>query len=701
MNALASYNRGATGAGIGVAVIDTGVDLESAEFAGRLSGASRNVAGGTTADDEDGHGTAVAFTLAGRRNGAGTHGVAFDATVIALRADSPGSCTGGDQSNEDCTFFDSAIARGVDAAVAAGARVINLSLGSSDAFSNNVLAAIARATAAGIVIVISAGNGYEDNPTLAANPEATAQVANDDAVARGLVIIAGSVGAGDQISSFSNRAGNSIAHYLAAVGERVRAPDHTGTAFLWSGTSFSAPQIAGAVALLAQAFPNLSGRQIVDLLYATARDGGAAGDDAVYGRGILDLTRAFQPVGAAAVAGMRSPVSLTDNAILSAPMGDARQTGLGAVILDRYERAFAIDLAGTVKPADPRGVLGGIVAQRTRSTITQARDLTIAMTVVAGRDRTNVERMLLGPDQADAARALAGSAVQRLGGRASFALGFATGGEALTAQLAGGNAPAFLIARPAASGLGIDSRARGAGAVRLERSGFGITVAAESGQVLWRQRSDIAALDRRFAGSGYDRFQLGIDRRWGALTATVAVSRLNERGTMLGARLGDGLGGARGTSWFVDAGARLALGGGWSAGGSYRQGWTDGRLTGAITGAGAIATRAWAVDAGRDGVFRAGDTIGFRVAQPLRVTRGGLDIALPTYWDYAALAATRWTRQRLNLAPTGREIDYEWRYAMPLGRGLLATNLFWRRQPGNVASLPADRGGVIRYAIAF
>ena len=48
-------------------------------------------------------------------------------------------------------------------------------------------------------------------------------------------------------------------------------------AVLWSGTSFSAPTISGAVALMAQAFPNLTGKQIVSILFQSADDLGAAG----------------------------------------------------------------------------------------------------------------------------------------------------------------------------------------------------------------------------------------------------------------------------------------------------------------------------------------------------------------------------------------------------------------------------------------
>ncbi|MFX6119076.1 S8 family serine peptidase, partial [Acinetobacter baumannii] len=81
---------------------------------------------------------------------------------------------------------------------------------------------------------------------------------------------------------------------------------------------FSAPQISGAVALLAQAFPTLTGAQIVSILYQSARDAGAPGVDSTYGNGILDLTRAFQPLGAASLSSTRAPVSLVANGTLSA-----------------------------------------------------------------------------------------------------------------------------------------------------------------------------------------------------------------------------------------------------------------------------------------------------------------------------------------------------------------------------------------------
>ena len=66
-----------------------------------------------------------------------------------------------------------------------------------------------------------------------------------------------------------------------ALGYKDRAPDETGAQFLWSGTSFSAPTISGAVALMAQAFPNLTGKQIVSVLFQSADDLGSSGSASV------------------------------------------------------------------------------------------------------------------------------------------------------------------------------------------------------------------------------------------------------------------------------------------------------------------------------------------------------------------------------------------------------------------------------------
>ncbi|MES2988979.1 MAG: S8 family serine peptidase [Pseudomonadota bacterium] len=266
MNALAAYARGFTGAGIKVAVIDTGLSATSTDFTGRIDPASADLVGGGALDDASGHGTAVTALVAARRDGAGIHGVAFDATIIAFRVEP--ACAGG------CLMSLAAVAEGVDRARVAGARVINMSLVADTTPTEAMRGAIDRATAAGVIVTICAGNEGQ------AQPQAWGRgLAGDPAISRGLVILVGAVDATDTIYGFSNRAGPNAGHFLTAAA---------------GSCSAATPLVAGAIALLAQANPAMTSAQLVAALYASARDAGAAGQDAVYGRGIVDLTAAFR-----------------------------------------------------------------------------------------------------------------------------------------------------------------------------------------------------------------------------------------------------------------------------------------------------------------------------------------------------------------------------------------------------------------------
>ena len=695
MNALVAYQAGSTGRGVKIGIVDSGIDLQNTAFDTRIDPASTDVAGTRSIDDEGGHGTAVAFTAAGGRNGVGAEGVAFDATLLVMRADAPGSCAKlDDQGDPDCNFYDSAIAKGITTATQNGARVINISLG-GDTPSQGVIDAIAAAARAGVIVVIAAGNDS------AANPDAFADASARAASSRNMVIIAGSVGSNDVLSDFSNKAGDGAAYYLAAVGENVIAPcDGTDQACLWSGTSLAAPQISGAVALLAQAFPNLTGAQIINILFGSARDAGAAGTDPVYGHGVLDLTRAFEPQGTMSVAGGHGPVSLASNAVLSGPMGDAAQGPLGAVVLDGFDRAYAVDLARTISTSGPIRTLTGALETRDRSFAVDAGRMSVAVTIAPGRQQTRIDRLTLTPDQANAARAIAGIVTTRLNGDAQFALGFSQSGATLTARLAGRSDPAFLVARDPTEGQGFLTDVGASAALRQRFGRWGLTTAVESGNVLAPVADGFVVRDpwRRF---GYSRVAIAADRRFGPLAASLTGSWLDEHDTVLGARFGAGLGGAHASSWFVDANATLALGGGWSLTGSARQGWTLAEVRAGLAGSGLIRTDAWSASVGKDGVFGARDSFGLGIAQPLRVASGAIDLRLPAFYDYETRSVTSWTDARLNLAPTGRELDLEARYAFPLGAGTMQTNFFWRRDPGNFASLPDDRGVALRYGVAF
>ena len=96
------------------------------------------------------------------------------------------------------------------------------------------------------------------------------------------------------------------------------------------------------------------------------------------------------------------------------------------------------------------------------------------------------------------------------------------------------------------------------------------------------------------------------------------------------------------------------------------------------------------------------DSLGLRVAQPLRVEHGGVAMMLPTSYDYSTGIATD-TLSRLSLTPSGREVDAELSYGASLlnGNAWLGANLYYRRQPGHIASLPDDKGAAVRFSLGF
>jgi subtilisin family serine protease len=187
IGASAAYAIGATGEGIKIAVIDTGTIDDHPDLQGAIVqtfdvcadtacvGYDTNgdpVTMTRQADDIDtgGHGTLVSGVVAARRQddyatvideGSGIQGIAFESSIISIRADSPGSCalTGED---EGCNYSDSALVRAIQYAVDQGASVINMSLGGEiDGNPGLERCRSETAAAAGVLVVISAGNDAE------------------------------------------------------------------------------------------------------------------------------------------------------------------------------------------------------------------------------------------------------------------------------------------------------------------------------------------------------------------------------------------------------------------------------------------------------------------------------------------------------------------------------------------------------------
>ena len=695
INSAAAYKAGFNGSGVTIGVVDSGIDQNQIEFTGRISPLSRDFAGNASVQDEEGHGTSVAGVLGAGANNRNTLGVAWGATILALRTDKPGSCAITTGEDKGCKHPDTAIGQAIDFARQNGAKVINISLGGGAAGSA-VVNAVNRATAADIIIVISAGNDGEKPE--GANPDPFAQVAFDTAVARGLVIIAGALGEDNTtLAPFSNRAGSGRTTYITALGTRVRTVNATNQAVLASGTSFAAPIVSGAVAIIRQAFPNLTGAQVVDLIYRTARDLGATGIDEVYGRGALDLTRAFQPQGSLKLAGSGVELGSLDGGQLGSAMGDGgRAQGVAATALDLYGRAYSAEVAGGARSASPSAPFAASLraGQRTAGVRTPSGGL-IALSVAGSGAAQALD---LARSDAVAARATAFAFVQRLDRRTSVRLGIARGADGLAERLDRAREGAFLVAGRADRQSGLLTAPAAAAAVSHDLGPVRVTIAAESGQSLSQARSLLPSRHAGYDRDGYSALSASAETRVGPAALAIGATRMSERSAILGSRLGPAVGAGGGAgSWFLDAGAEMDLGG-IQLGAQWRQGFTTPQAGGLLTG-GTLRSSAWSFDVGKSGVL-GDDLLSFRISQPLRVSGGGLSLLVPTGYDYATLTPD-YTRRRLDLSPVGAERTAEVAYSRAVGVGRLSLNGWWRVDPGNNALIGDEQGALLRWSAGF
>ncbi len=356
-----AYARGATGEGVTLGIVDSGVDPGHPKFRGKLETGS---VGGHDPDFDAcgnlgpdgacqslvGHGTFVAGIMAaGRRAssdaGVGSagpiHGVAFDARVISVgfrdidetlgdilgENPTPGQVRGLAELIRDIEAglerqFASAFERlngrvtAVNASFGLPGNIEDFDAGELRRRFPNVIDAIAQAgTPAGArtIYVWAAGNaGGEGDPDGSAEPASSVEIVAGLPVRipelRGHSLAVVATDREGRIAPFSSRCGIAKEFCLAAPGVDIVGPVPgfycpAGTsecylAFEEAGTSSAAPFVTGGIGLLAQHFRNQLGNdEIVERILATADRSGAHADSDTYGQGLLDLDAATRPVG--------------------------------------------------------------------------------------------------------------------------------------------------------------------------------------------------------------------------------------------------------------------------------------------------------------------------------------------------------------------------------------------------------------------
>jgi len=669
VGASSAYAAGATGAGIKVAVIDTNLDSTVAELQGQVTSDSIDIRASTRAAndiDPDGHGTLVASIIAAKKDGLVMHGVAFDAQILHIRADRPGSCleTGPE---DECSFQDPTLAEAIRYAVTRGARIINLSLGGEIDADPTVENAIFAAAAAGVLVVISAGNeGAAPTATEAAmgtSPTEPAYVAGQNG-SLGRVVAVGAVGFNRRISDFSNRAGATQNFYLLAPGQRVIAagpddnillpnqPTCVGMAttmcndadtnqdyYLVSGTSFSAPLVAGALALMLQRFPNITPENALAALLSTADDyvdsapdairGEAAGvgADPVSGVGILNLARAFAPIGSTSFS--FGPASVPLSAALapaSGALGDwAEQSGAfnGLVFQDVFERGFRI---GEVELAEPRAPFAD-------------------MSVRANYARASAHAIDFGPaslswfspppEPYDPRTPWAEAPRPTFEAHMKFAsTEIATGRGGGPGSLS----PAMML---------IDDPS---GPPQLGRGGSWTSVSQRAGPVTLDFMAS-AATDRNASG-------MGVSFATGSGTTRVGYASLSDERTALGGALQSRFGGEDGTRMSAISVETARPVGAWTLSGSIEA--AEARV--ANLDVSGLWTSAWSLNAERP---FAGGALRLSLAQPRRAEGGSLFFDAPV--EILKSGAIRREARVAGLSPSGREIDLETAWRRQLG----------------------------------
>ena len=377
INLKAAQTAGYTGKDVKVAVFDTGLFTTHPKFAGNLvTGYNIFTGSGVTTDEAGSHGTVVSGIIAANMNGTpgvpNVYGIAPLAKIMPIQiANSAGTFVGTDLQ----------IANGVNFAINNGARILNNSWNSNmtladlsayygatkyagyvtNSWYKQEIAAWTTAANKGILNVWAAGNYSKVDPGYyAALPNLV------PTLARTWITVVGTDQTG-KLASWSNACGVAKAYCMAAPGDKITSTYGTNWAGSGTGTSFSAPMVSGAAALMMQKWPTLTGNQIQQILFTTANKTGIYADTTKYGQGMLDLTKAFSPVGTLTVKATNGTIiPLTGTYVASAgAVGNMFAKSMGGIevmSLDSYNRDYQVNASAAVMPKNSLNYWGDQMA---------------------------------------------------------------------------------------------------------------------------------------------------------------------------------------------------------------------------------------------------------------------------------------------------------------------------------------------------
>ncbi|MGI9503912.1 MAG: S8 family serine peptidase [Geminicoccaceae bacterium] len=717
-----------------------------------------------------GHGTNVAGVIAAARDGNGIHGVAPEAELVAIRADeffledpiedadgltetvddlgfstfiiSPADSDNADDarivsfSEEDdeandrlfaeleeavadenlevlaagTGFDDPVLAEAFDAARAAGADIINASLGGDEEAGDDLKDAVVRATDEGRIVVFSNGNtdrvDEDGEPVEAAlDAEGFQRSLVNDPRTNGLALVVSMVDENNE--AIINNCGTAKDNCLVALGIDVQTTVNGGGIGGVDGSSFAAPTVAGGLALIQDLFPTLTPEELVALVKRTATDLGEEGVDEVFGNGALNVERAVQPVGVASLpttSSIRGEVVRLSNSTVG--LGGAFGDSLSQVaslrqsfFLDEFRRPFKADLSRQVVAAD-RGINleGALGASDIETETFVSRDgyqVTLAfkddgLGNVFGTPVAAIGAAQEAFEQENRLQTL------RLSGEVTPGLEI-TSGFNLTAgqQLTAGPAS------KATEGLFLFE----ADAVNPQHSFLG----KGNGLSLTQDLSEATSLTIGFLTAGE---QIG-DRNGEGTTVQADLNHRFANGAALGfaasfTQESEGFLGSEASGAFADStktesqfytlSGSLPLIADIDAFGSATVGLSDlsGVNGGLLSDLERTTSSAFALGLVKKGVIDDKDRLGLRFSQPLRI-EGSADAKLLVPTSVNADGSIVTTSDTVSLQPTGRELNLQLAYTRKLADTLNVTNYaLARSEPGHNAEAKPDFGIGVR-----
>jgi hypothetical protein len=377
VKATDAWARGWTGNGQLILIIDSGIKTDHTDFDGKIKYFIDYTKTGI--NDNLGHGTAVAGAAAAAYNGFGAIGVAPGANLaIAKVTNTSGynftsaytSLSWG--ANLGAVVANMSANLGYDTSFKKNMQVINVSNGTyynqelttrfkSGYYMNMTPDALLKAAGPTMVVVVAAGNSGLPYPEMPANL-ATAVDKNGALVMGGRMLIVGGYNIStNDIWSGSNKAGTICATIVNGVcGDKYRTSDFyimAPSVYVWTtsnttttsanqatGTSFAAPQVAGAVAVVKQMWPQLKGGEIVQILLRTANKNIPGYRDYIHGQGLLDMEKATRPLGQMQVKLASGEISNMSGGLILGNMTTFKPVpGSSIMGFDSFNRDFYLD----------------------------------------------------------------------------------------------------------------------------------------------------------------------------------------------------------------------------------------------------------------------------------------------------------------------------------------------------------------------